>query len=345
MIIDANMYWMPEALFQDPKLMELFLKSASTVQDVHAYKTVIAESDMQQIVIEKPQGYQNLNYVEGQYHLSTQLSDMDEGGIDHAVLKLPGCQEWLDLDMCRLFNDGMADHVRASGGRLQALAVLPPFADELVFTELERCVNDLGMHGVQLSTHYGCAYLDDAVFRPFFKRLHDLDVPAYVHHNPLPVQYDALLEYDNLRRSYGRCNDQVIAVTRELFSGMFEELPNLKLVHSMLGGGFFGYMNLMFPNRLPQKEAVGRFMVDTDDAQRYVKENIFFEMSHAAPWGKKQLEMAIEIAGADHILFGSSYPVRREWMVEGPAFVNSLDISEEDKALVLSGNAKRIYHV
>ncbi len=68
-----------------------------------------------------------------------------------------------------------------------------------------------------------------------------------MHHTPLPVQYESFLDYVNLRRSYGRCADQVTAVSRELFSGMFAELPNLKMVHSMLGGNFFSDMNPMFP--------------------------------------------------------------------------------------------------
>ena len=73
--------------------------------------------------------------------------------------------------------------------------------------------------------------------------------------------------------------------------------------------------------------------------------NTFFEMSHAQPWGKEQLECAVKVLGADHILFGTSYPVRPVWLLEGAAFVDSLDISDEEKELILHGNAERLYHL
>ncbi len=68
-------------------------------------------------------------------------------------------------------------------------------------------------------------------------------------------------------------------------------------------------------------------------------------MSHAAPWGMETLELAIRNLGADHVLFGSSYPVRKQWLTEGVDFVRNLSITEEEKALVLGGNAQRLYHI
>ena len=76
-----------------------------------------------------------------------------------------------------------------------------------------------------------------------------------------------------------------------------------------------------------------------------MEENLFFEMSHAQPWGKEQLECAVKVLGADHIIYGSSYPVRSEWLTDGPDFVKQLDISSEAKELILEGNAKRLYHI
>lgn len=134
-----------------------------------------------------------------------------------------------------------------------------------------------------MSAHYGNHYLDDEMFRPMFKRINELKLPVYVHHTPLPVDYASILAYDNLRRSFGRCQDQVTAIGRELFSGMFAELPDVKMVHSMLG--------------------------------------------------------------ADHIIYGSSYPVKQVWMTGGPEHVRQLDIREEEKELLLAGNARRIYGV
>lgn len=73
------------------------------------------------------------------------------------------------------------------------------------------------------------------------------------------------------------------------------------------------------------------------------REHVYFEMSHAQPWGKTQLECAIKVLGADHIIWGTSYPVRKEWLLEGADFVRKLDVTEEQKNQMLGENAARIY--
>lgn len=74
-------------------------------------------------------------------------------------MKVPCCHEWLSSELCRRFNDGMADFARRSNGRLIPLAVLPPWGREAELAELERCRCEFGMKGVQLCAHYGELYL------------------------------------------------------------------------------------------------------------------------------------------------------------------------------------------
>ena len=294
------------------------------------------------IRIEKPIGCENLNYFAGDYRLEKQLADMDAGGIDKAVMKLPGCQEWLSLELCKKFNDAVAAHEKESGGRLVGLAVVPPYGDAACLAELDRCVNKLHLHGVQVSAHYGNHYLDEEMFRPFFAHINELEIPVYVHHTPIPVDCSQILAYNNLRRSFGRCQDQITAIGRELFSGMFAELPKVKMIHSMLGGGYFTFKEML----MPRDSGGGRFQTaGLDDVRKWLEENIYFEMSHSQPWGKEPLELAVKILGADHILYGSSYPVKQAWMTGGAAFVRKLEVSEEEKQQMLCDNAKKIYRI
>lgn len=345
MVVDANLYWFPEELFREEEKAEKFLSEIPRAYNMRGYLKENPETGLRQYVIEKPVGSENLNYIEGEYRLEKQLLDMDEAGADHAVLKLSCQQEWMGLDMCKYMNDRVAEHAAKSNGRMTPLGVVPPIADKAVFAEIDRCLDTLGMHGFQMSAHYGNLYLDDEAFAPLFSYLNERGCTIYVHHSPVPVQYDSLIAYTNLRRSYGRCVDQCTAIGRELFSGFFARYPNLKLIHSMLGGGFFAFTSLWFPKRPKTADAANRFQTTGEDIQSYLKNNLFFEMSHAAPWGKETLELAIRNLGADHVLFGSSYPVRKQWLTEGVAFVRNLSLSEEEKALVLGGNAQRLYHI
>ncbi|MCD8104418.1 MAG: amidohydrolase [Lachnospiraceae bacterium] len=344
MVIDANLYWVPEQLFTDDALMKRFL-GETKFGWVGRCEEIPGTNGKKQVVLEKPEGSPNLNYVQGDYVLESMLADLDEAGVDKAVLKVPGCHEWMDLDFCRMFNDGMYEYAKKSGGRLIPLAVIPPYGTQESLAELERCKNELGMNGVQVSAHYGDAYLDDERFSAFFAKVNELEMNVYVHHTPIPAEPQSFLTYNNVRRYYGRCVDQGLAVCREAFSDLFIKYPNIKMVHSMLGGGFFAIANMVFPQQAKKTEDVSRFKSDSGETEARFREHIYFEMSHAQPWGKTQLECAVKVLGADHIIWGTSYPVRKEWLTDGPAFVRALDVTDEEKELMLHGNAEEIYKI
>ncbi len=343
MIIDANMYYIPEELFENEELLKRFLLDISEKDGWFGRcEEIPGTNGLKQIILEKPKGYPNLNYVQHDYILEKQLQDLDAAGVEKAVLKTPCCQEWMSLELCRFFNDHMAEHAKKSGGRLIPLAVVPPYGTPENLAELVRCHGEYGMKAIQLSTHYGDAYLDDKRFAGFFEKVNELGMNAYVHHTPVPVEYGSFYEYNNVRRSYGRCVDQGLAVSRELFGGFFDRYPNIRMVHAQLGGGFFAISNMMFPKKA-KKETVSRFKSDNEKIVEQFRNNIYFEMSHAQPWGKEQLECAVHVLGADHIVFGTSYPVRKEWLLDGVQYVKELNLTEEEKELILGKNAERLY--
>jgi hypothetical protein len=284
MIIDANMHWLPEDLFTDVALRDSFVSCVPNDDEWYGYVKPMPGTDLQQIVLEKPQGYENLNYAENQYDIEVQLKDMDEAGVGIGVLRVPCWQEWLSLEQCKQVNDKLYAHINKYPGRFCALAVVPPWGTPDCLEEVERCLGKLGFSGVQMAVHYGRLYLDESEFRPYFRELNKLDVPIVVHHTPLPVDYASLLKYTNQRRQYGRCVDQATGVGREIFSDLFEECPNLKLIHTMLGGGFFAYANMLAPRSKRSKEELERF--DSADAPRErLEKNIFYDVSGAMQWG------------------------------------------------------------
>jgi predicted TIM-barrel fold metal-dependent hydrolase len=342
--IDANMHWLPENLFADEQLLSVFVESVPREYGIRAKVVPVPGKPLRQIVIEQPPGYEVLNYAENQYSAAGQVADMDRAGIDKAILRLPCWQEWLGLEACRKVNDGLAQHMQRHPGRFQALAVVPPWGSRDSLKEAERCIKELGFCGVQMAAHYGTLYLDEDEFKPYFRFLNGLGVPVVVHHTPLPVEYGSIVKYANLRRQFGRCLAQGTAVGRELFSTLFEEFPNLRLVHSMLGGGFFAFADMLVPPSTG-RDTVDRFEDRSARIRRYLKENLYFDLSGAPQWGKAQLECAVKVLGADHILYGGSYPIRRDWFQEGVAYVRSLAIPEADKALILGGNAKRLFNL
>mgnify|MGYP002623857586 CR=1 FL=1 len=343
MVIDTCMDHVPERLYDDEEMLNGFLNCISQESGYKAYVGSTA-GGARQMILEKPEGLANLNYVDGEYSLKVKLDAMDECGVDAGIIKIPCWQEWLDIKTCRMVNDDAAVMCAESDGRLYALAAVPPWDEEENYKELERCVNELGMCGVQLACHYGERYLDDPIFRPFLSRVNEMKLPVYVRHTPLPADWKHIVDYNNVRRTLGRVVDQSIAVGRELFCGMFDELPDLRFVHTILGGNWYSVAASMIPARSSRAESMERLESDSrEKILEYLDKNIFFEATHPSTLGKDQLESAVRICGADHILFGSSFPVFHGWMGDGVRMINSLDISEEEKQLILGGNAERVF--
>ncbi|MEU6606340.1 amidohydrolase family protein [Streptomyces shenzhenensis] len=345
-VVDINIHHLPEDLFSNPKILNGFLDSAPRGFGEIA-RVAELEDGRKQLILEKPAGFQNLNYVDGDYSADAKLAAMDEAGVDYGIMRVPVWQEWLPLETCREVNDNAHEIVKRSDGRLFATACVPPWGGKENIYELERCVKELGVVGVQLACHYGQLYLDDPVFEPYLKVIEKLDIPVIVHHTPLPVEWRSVIDYTNLRREFGRIVDQATAVGRELFSGMFDRMPGLRFVHTMLGGNWFANTALLTPHKSNKKEAIDRLdPTGGDKIQGYLRDNIFFDLTHPHSWGKEQVECALKVNGADHYMFGSSFPVFYGWMSQGVEFIkDTVEVSDEERELVLSGNAKRLFRL
>lgn len=345
MVVDTCMDHVPEQLYDNEEMLNGFLNCIPEDSGYKAFVTSTA-GGLKQLRLDKPEGLDNLNYVDKEYSLDVKISAMDESGVDAGIIKIPCWQEWLDIKTSRMVNDDAAEMCAESKGRLFALACVPPWEGEENYKELERCIDELGMCGLQLACHYGERYLDDPIFRPFLSRVNEMNIPVYVRHTPLPADWKHLVAYNNVRRTLGRVIDQSIAVGRELFSGMFDELPNLRFVHTILGGNWYSVAASMIPKKSSKQESMVRLESDSrEKVLEYLDKNLFFEATHPSTLGKDQLESVVKICGADHILFGSSFPVFHGWMSDGVKMINSLDITEDEKKHILGDNAARIFNL
>ncbi len=347
-VIDDNMHFLPTDLFTNQKVLNGFLYSAPITMGVKAYLDKTPDGTKNQVVLATDSGEEILNYVEGDYTLETKIQAMDDAGVDVAMLRMPVWQEWLPLEICKIVNDQAAEMCKRSEGRLVANAVVPPYGRPEDIAELKRCVEELGMIGVQFACAYGNKFLDDELFAPMMKVLNEMKLPAVVHHTPGQNCFQNFEEYTIMRREFGRVTVQATAVGREVYSGMFEKYPNLIFVHTMLGGNWFGLRELLAPHKsTKKKEAMNRLAsnVGRDEYEEFLKNNIYFDACHPMSWGKDQLECAVKTCGADHILLGSSFPVFYEWLARSVETINGLDITEEERDLILGGNAERIFKI
>jgi aminocarboxymuconate-semialdehyde decarboxylase len=267
-----------------------------------------------------------------------QLADMDAGGVDVALLSGSCFPTWITLDGARLLNDAAADVQRQHPTRFVAMAHVPPFGSEGSLAELERAARELGLRGVCIATNYRQTYPDEEVYRPFFRKAAELDMPVFVHAAGAPVDCASLLKH-SLYRSLGRSLDHALVTARLLYSGLLEELPGLRLMMGHLGGLFFvNTRRLLRDSRIPSSAPA---------SERYLRllDQFLFDTAPSFVYGPTELQCAIATLGVPRVTYGTDYPVGGEptMLADGVAHLRALGLPAADEARVLGGNAAAFF--
>ena len=144
------------------------------------------------------------------------------------------------LELSRIANDEMAELLSRHPDRfIGAAACLPMNNLPGALDELDRAVGQLRFCGVQLYTQVQGRPLDDPRFAPIFDRIAALDVPILLHPVRGPDQPDYPSEQASrfdIWRIVGWLQDTVTAMTRLIFSGVFDRHPHIKILTHHLGG-------------------------------------------------------------------------------------------------------------
>lgn len=137
-------------------------------------------------------------------------------------------------------NDAMAELVAAHPARFVGFAAaLPMHNMDAAMKELHRAIKELGAVGVQIYTNIAGKALDDPAFAPFFEAMARYDLPIWMH----PARPAGFPDYATERRSryqiwfcFGWPYETSAAMTRLVFSGLFDRHPGIKIVTHHMGG-------------------------------------------------------------------------------------------------------------
>jgi uncharacterized protein len=143
-------------------------------------------------------------------------------------------------DLARLANDALADVCHKHSDRFPAfIAALPMNNVEASLAEIDRAVNELGARGIQVFTNVAGKPLSGAEFRPIFARMAEHDLPVWVH----PMRGPNFPDYAGEQASeaeiwfsFGWPYETTACMTRLIYSGIFDELPDLKIITHHMGG-------------------------------------------------------------------------------------------------------------
>ncbi|MGA7485662.1 MAG: amidohydrolase family protein [Xanthobacteraceae bacterium] len=174
-------------------------------------------------------------------------------------------------ELARIANDALAELCRRHPDRFPAfVASLPMNNVEASLAEIDRAVNTLGARGVQVFTNVAGRPLSAPEFRPVFRRMTEHDLPVWVHPMRGPNFPDYASEQGSdaeIWFSFGWPYETTACMTRLIYSGLFDELPDLKIITHHMGGmiPFFagritlGFRQIFFgtPERNPAAEEAG----------------------------------------------------------------------------------------
>jgi predicted TIM-barrel fold metal-dependent hydrolase len=143
-------------------------------------------------------------------------------------------------ELARIANDALAEICRKHSDRFPAfIAALPMNNMEATLAEIDRAIRTLGARGIQVFTNVAGKPLSAPEFRPLFRRMVEHDLPVWVH----PMRGANFSDYasekaseDEIWFSFGWPYETTACMTRLIYSGLFDELPSLKIISHHMGG-------------------------------------------------------------------------------------------------------------
>jgi uncharacterized protein len=256
-------------------------------------------------------------------------------------------------ELARVANDGLAELCRRHPQRFPCfIASMPMNNVDASIREAERAVRDLGAKGIQVFTNVLGKPLSAAEFRPLFRTMAEMDLPVWIH----PIRGPQFADYATEKASeneiwftFGWPYETTACVTRLIFSGLYDELPGLKLITHHMGGMvpfYAGKIELGFDqifhgktgdNPVARKAGLKKKPVDY---YRMIYADTALNGSAAAT------RCGHEFFGTGHCLFATDAPFDAEQgrmlIRETIRAVNDLEIPVPEKQKIFSGNARSL---
>jgi aminocarboxymuconate-semialdehyde decarboxylase len=272
--------------------------------------------------------------------VSERIAKMDAMGVDVQVLSASLVHQGLDwadaqtsLRLARTTNDWIAKAVTAHPARFVGLGTLPLHVPSLAVTELERCMGELRLKGVAISTMAGALELGDPQLRPFWAKAEALGAVVYIHPGG---NRDRRFKRFHLWNSVGQAFEEAMAISSLMYDGVLESYPKLKICISHGGGYMPFYMGRIDRNYVEKANTRVNMSKPPIDYLRM----LYFD---SCVYETAVLQHLVDKVGADRVLLGSDYPVGETKPIEFVTGTKTL--STEEKERILGANAAALLGV
>lgn len=240
------------------------------------------------------------------FEVSLRKKDMEQTGVTTQVIStIPVLfNYWAKptdaLETSRFFNDHIAESVAKHPTEFIGLGTVPMQDIDLAIQEMERCVKELKLPGIEIGTNINGKNLSDKSLFPFYKAAEALNCALFIH--PWEMMGEKDMQQYWLPWLVGMPAETSRAICSMIFGGVFEAFPALRVAFAHGGGSFpftIGRIEHGFnvrpdlvaiDNNINPRNYIGKFWIDS--------------LVHDA----SALTYIINLMGEDKICLGSDYP-------------------------------------
>lgn len=265
--------------------------------------------------------------------LDQRIEMLDRSGIRVQVLSVGAQQPYFEgveeaTTAAKEANDQYVEVRERYPGRYESFAAVPLPHVDAALKEMERCLDDLGMVGVNLGCSVAGRPLDDPAFEPLFAELNRRGAVVFLH--PQGMGCGPLLDDFGLNFTLGAPFEDAISALRLVLAGVISRNPQIRVIVPHLGG-VLPFLKMRLDGSLRGRteykpsEMLKRLWYDT------VNENI------------PSLYCAREAFGADRLLFGTDFPhVHADRFERCISYIQQSDLPDEEKTAILDHNAQSL---
>ncbi len=229
-------------------------------------------------------------------------------------------------DLSRYLNDHIAGIVEKYPKRFIGLGTLPMQAPDLAIQELERCVKDIGLAGVQIGSHINDWNLNAPELAEFFAAAEELDAAIFVH--PWDMVGKEKMQKYWMPWLVGMPAETSLAINSMIFGGVLERHPNLRVAFAHGGGSFPATIG-----RIEHAYNVRPDLMTVDNPhnpRKYLEQIYLDTLVH----DKGMLDYVVNLMGPEKLALGTDYPFPLGELEPGKLIASmDYDTSVEDRLL------------
>ena len=301
----------------------------------------------------------------GSFDVKARLQVMDEAGI-HAQIVYPNILGFggqaaakvdraLSLECVRIYNDAMAELQAESGDRLFPMALLPWWDVTESVRETARCA-DMGLRGININSdpHFQLDASGDAIpdlghehWYPLWEVCTDRNLPVNFHIGASETSIDWMGQqgWPSLPRDLksGISGAMLFfnngkTVANLIYSGVLDRYKTLKFVSVESGIGWVPFL----------MEALDYQLAEIAETRGFAKmpSEYFRSNFYACFWFEKNdVSDMLHKVGIDNCLFETDFPHPTSLYPIDNLEERLSDLTQEDRAKVLSLNAAKLYNI